>query len=63
MDVDGALVGDPSSGVFPLAFLGDFGTSGHVAVSCRPVLSETAPKAGSAPNGCRSESVRTAATQ
>jgi hypothetical protein len=62
MDVDGALVGDPSSGVFPLAFLGDFGRSGHVAVPCRPVLSETAPKAG-APNGCRSESVRTAAME
>jgi hypothetical protein len=60
MDVDGAVVGELSSGFFPLAFLGGFGTSGYVAVPCRLVLSETAPKAGSAPNGCRSESVKTA---
>jgi hypothetical protein len=32
MDVDGAVVGELSSGFFPLAFLGGFGTSGYVAV-------------------------------
>jgi hypothetical protein len=42
MDVGG--VGDPSSGFFPLGFPGRLGTSGQVVDSCRPVVSETAPK-------------------
>ena len=43
MDVDGA-VGDPSSGFFPLGFPRGSGTSGQLADSRRPVVSETAPK-------------------
>ena len=43
MDVDGA-VGDPSSGFFPLGFPRGPGTSGQLADSRRPVVSETAPK-------------------
>jgi len=43
MDVDGA-VADPSSGFFTLGFPSGLGTSGQVADSRRPVVSETATK-------------------